>query len=219
MRLGVLVSGRGSNLEALLVAGLPVALVISNRTEVRALDVAGRHGVRTLVLRAADFPDAGARDAAIGNALASAHVDLAILAGYDQLLRAPYFEAFGGRTINIHPSLLPAHGGAGMVGFAVHRSVMASGDAETGASIHEVTALLDAGPVIARARIAVLPGDDAESLAARVLQVEHRLLVDTVSALAAEGRVGMRRASMLGGASRGASPTQERPITLHGHDS
>ena len=219
MRLGVLVSGRGSNLEALLVAGLPVVLVISNRAGVRALGVAERYGVQTLVLGRADFPDAGARDGAIGSALAAADVDLAILAGYDQLLRSPYFAAFGGRTINIHPSLLPAHGGAGMVGLAVHRSVLAAGEAETGASIHEVTAALDAGPVIARAPAAVLSGDDAESLAARVLEVEHRLLVETVSAMAGEGMLGMRRASMLGGASRGASPTQERPITLHGHDS
>ena len=218
MRLGVLVSGRGSNLEALLGAGLPVALVISNRPGVRALDIAERYGVRTLVLRAPDFPDAGARDAAIADALASADIDLAILAGYDQLLRAPYFASFGGRTINIHPSLLPAHGGAGMVGLAVHRSVLASGEPETGASVHEVTDALDAGPVIARAPVPVLPGDNAESLAARVLQVEHRLLVETVSAMAAEGMVGMRRASMLGGASRGASPTQERPIPFHGHD-
>ena len=219
MRLGVLVSGRGSNLEALLVAGLPVVLVISNRAGVRAVDVAERHGVPILVLGAADFPDSGARDRAIGDALASADVELAVLAGYDQLLRAPYFAAFGGRTINIHPSLLPAHGGAGMVGLAVHRSVLAGGETETGASVHEVTADLDAGPVIARAPVAVLPDDDAESLAARVLEVEHRLLVDTVAVMAAEGMVGMRRASMLGGASRGASPTQERPITLHGHDS
>ena len=219
MRLGVLVSGRGSNLEALLAARLPVVLVISNRAGVRAVDLAERYGVRTTVLAAADFADAGARDAAIGYALASADVDLAILAGYDQVLRAPYFTTFGGRTINIHPSLLPAHGGAGMVGLAVHRSVLAAGDAETGATIHEVTADLDAGPVIARAPVAVLPGDDAESLAARVLEAEHRLLVDTVTALAAEGMVGMMRASMLGGASRGASPTQERPITLDGHDS
>jgi phosphoribosylglycinamide formyltransferase-1 len=219
MRLGVLVSGRGSNLEALLAAGIPVALVISNRAGVRALDVAARHRVRSLVFSASAFPDSGARDGGIGMALASADVDLAILAGYDQLLRAPYFAAFGGRTINIHPSLLPAHGGAGMVGLAVHRSVLAAGDTETGASIHEVTADLDAGLVIARAPVAVLPGDDPETLAARVLKAEHRLLVDTVSAMAVEGMVGVRRASMLGGASSGASPTQERPITLHGHDS
>jgi len=110
---------------------------------------------------------------------------LALLAGYDQLLRPPYFAAFGGRTINIHPSLLPAHGGAGMTGAAVHRSVLDSGDLASGVTIHEVTPDLDGGPILAQARVPVLPGDDAEILAARVLLEEHRLLVSTLEDLAA----------------------------------
>lgn len=180
MRLGVLVSGRGSNLEAMLRAGLEVAVVIANRPAIRALDVAAAHSVPTLVLRRADFVDADARDAAIGAALTAAGVDLAVLAGYDQLLRPAYFAAFGGRTINVHPSLLPAHGGPGMVGLAVHRSVLAAGDDETGATIHEVSAELDGGPILAQVRVPVLPGDDAQALAARVLPEEHRLLVETL---------------------------------------
>ncbi|HEX2883550.1 MAG TPA: phosphoribosylglycinamide formyltransferase [Candidatus Limnocylindria bacterium] len=183
MRLGVLVSGRGSNLEALLDAGFAVALVISNRPSVRALEVAARYGVPSRVLRRADFADAAARDAAIGSALTDAGVDLAVLAGYDQRLRASYFAAFAGRTINIHPSLLPAHGGAGMVGPAVHASVLASGDPETGVTVHEVTPELDSGPILAQARVPVLLGDDAESLASRVLVEEHRLLVATLTRL------------------------------------
>jgi phosphoribosylglycinamide formyltransferase-1 len=184
VRLGVLVSGRGSNLEAVLAAGFGVALVVSNRPGARALEVAARYGVPSLVLRRADFPDAMARDAAIGRALTDAGIELAVLAGYDQVLGAPYFAAFAGRTINIHPSLLPAHGGAGMVGLAVHRSVLAAGDRETGVTVHEVTPDLDAGPVLAQARVPVLSGDDAEELAARVLVTEHRLLVATVAKLA-----------------------------------
>ena len=140
MRLGVLVSGRGSNLEAILDAGLDVALVVSNRPGVRALEVAATHGVATRLLRRADFGDASARDTAVGSALTGAGVELAVLAGWDQLLRPSYFAAFGGRTINIHPSLLPAHGGPGMVGLEVHRSVLRSGEMETGVTIHEVTA-------------------------------------------------------------------------------
>lgn len=183
-RLGVLVSGRGSNLAALIEAGLPVVLVICNRANVRALEVAAAHGVRAVTLRRADFGgNAGARDAAIGQALAAAGVTLAVLAGYDQLLRPPYFEAFAGRTINIHPSLLPAHGGAGMMGLAVHASVLAAGDRETGVTIHEVTADLDAGPILAQARLAVVANETAEELAARVLQVEHQLLVRTLRSL------------------------------------
>ena len=180
MRLGVLVSGRGSNLEAILDAGLPVGIVISNRPGIRALDVAAAHGIPAAVLRRSSFADAHARDAAIGAALANAGVELAVLAGYDQLLRPSYFGAFDGRTINIHPSLLPAHGGAGMMGPAVHRSVLASGDAETGVTIHEVTPELDAGPIVAQTRVPVVPGDDVETLAARVLAAEHRLLVATL---------------------------------------
>jgi len=183
MRLGVLVSGRGSNLEAILDAGLPVALVVSNRRRVRALDVAASHGVRSVVLVRADFADAEARDVAIGAALAGAGVELALLAGYDQVLHPSYFAAFGGRTINIHPSLLPAHGGAGMIGLAVHRSVLAAGEMESGATIHEVTGELDSGPILAQSRVPVLPGDDAERLAARVLSEEHRLLVETLARL------------------------------------
>ena len=99
MRLGVLVSGRGSNLEAILEAGLDVAVVISNRPACRALAVAAQRGVRCRVLRRSEFADADARDGAIGRALSDAGAELAVLAGYDQLLRTSYFTAFGGRTL------------------------------------------------------------------------------------------------------------------------
>jgi phosphoribosylglycinamide formyltransferase 1 len=189
VRLGVLVSGRGSNLEAVLSAnlqGLEPVLVVSNRAAVRALEVAAAHDVPSCILRRADFDDdADARDTAIGRALTDAGVELALLAGYDQLLRPPYFDAYAGRTVNIHPSLLPAHGGRGMVGDAVHRSVLAAGEKTTGVTIHEVTADLDAGPILAQVSVPVVPTDDAESLAARVLEVEHRVLVETLAGLVA----------------------------------
>jgi len=188
VRLGILVSGRGSNLEAILRArptGIEPVVVISNRPAVRALDVAAQHRIPARVLRRTDFGgDASARDAAIGQALTDAGVELTILAGYDQLLSPSYFEAFGGRTINIHPSLLPLHGGAGMLGLAVHRAVLQSGDRETGATVHEVGAELDAGPVLSQVRVAVRPDDNAETLAARVLEAEHALLVATLERLA-----------------------------------
>jgi phosphoribosylglycinamide formyltransferase-1 len=184
MRLGVLVSGRGSNLEAVLNAGIEVVLVVSNRPGVRALEVTRRFGVPAEVLRLADFPDAEARDLAMGQALADAGATVCLLAGYDRLLRPSFFTAFRGRTINIHPSLLPAHGGPGMIGLAVHRSVLAAGDGETGVTIHEVTEELDSGPVLAQSRVAVLRGDTAERLAARVLDEEHRLLVATLREIA-----------------------------------
>lgn len=190
-QLGVLVSGRGSNLNAVLEAcacgeldGIAPRVVISNRPGVAALDVARRHGVRDLVLERSAFDSASARDAAIGQALTDAGVELCVLAGYDQLLRPSYFEAFRGRTINIHPSLLPKHGGRGMMGLAVHRSVLACGDAVTGVTIHEVTQELDAGPPLLQVEVAVLPDDDVERLAERVLAVEHRSLVEVLGRLA-----------------------------------
>jgi phosphoribosylglycinamide formyltransferase-1 len=187
VKLGVLVSGRGSNLGAICEAGLQVALVCCNRSGAPALDVAARHGVPAVVLRRADYGSADERDRAIGAAMTEAGVGLVVLAGWDQLLRPAYFEAYRGRTLNIHPSLLPAHGGAGMLGLAVHRSVLAAGDAETGVTIHEVTPELDAGRVLAQERVRVQPGDTAETLAERVLAREHRLLVDALRHIAAAG--------------------------------
>ncbi|MGH2455685.1 MAG: phosphoribosylglycinamide formyltransferase [Candidatus Limnocylindria bacterium] len=193
MRLGFLVSGRGSNLEAVLRAvaegrlpGVDPVLVISNRPDVRALEVAAAHRVPSLVLRRRQFADAAGRDAAIGRALSEAGADLALLAGYDQLLDAAYFDSYAGRTLNIHPSLLPRHGGKGMTGMAVHASVLAAGDPETGVTIHEVTAELDAGPAIARSRVAVRAGEPVEALAERVLAAEHRLIVATIGRLVAD---------------------------------
>lgn len=184
----MLVSGRGSNLAAILDAKLAVALVVSNRANVPALAIAERHGVPAIVLRRSAFDgDADARDAAIGTALTDAGVTLAVLAGYDQRLGSSYFAAFRGRTLNIHPSLLPRHGGAGMLGLAVHAAVLASGDTTTGVTIHEVTPEVDAGPIIAQASVPVVPGERPEELAARVLEVEHRLLVSTLADLVGKG--------------------------------
>jgi phosphoribosylglycinamide formyltransferase-1 len=203
MRLAILVSGRGSNLEAVLDAvaagrlpDVEPVLVVSNRPDVRALEVAARYAVPSTVMAQRDFASADDRDAALGRAVAAAGANLALLAGYDQLLRGSYFDAFGGRTINIHPSLLPRHGGRGMIGMAVHASVLASGDAETGVTVHEVVAELDAGPPLAQERLAVRPGESARDLAARVLELEHRLLVESLARLATEPAAAGPSASM-----------------------
>lgn len=190
MRLGILVSGRGSNLEAVLGAigdgrlpAVEACLVVANRPGIRALEVAARAGVPWRVLARDGFTSIDARDAAIGGALADAQCDLALLAGYDQVLHPGYFAAFAGRTINIHPSLLPRHGGRGMVGMAVHAAVLAAGETETGVTIHDVTSELDAGSPVRQARVPVIPGDSPEELAERVLEVEHRVLVEVLSEL------------------------------------
>jgi phosphoribosylglycinamide formyltransferase-1 len=219
VRLAVLVSGRGTNLQAVLEAvadgrlsEVQPVLVISNRPGVRALEVAARHGVPSLVLRRAAFADAAARDGAIGTAVASSGANLALLAGYDQLLRPAYFAAFGGRTINIHPSLLPRHGGAGMMGMAVHRAVIAAGDRETGVTVHEVTPELDAGPPLAQVSVPVLPGEAVDTLAERLLAMEHDLLVGVLARLAGEGEPRPASASMAAALppDAGARATHER---------
>jgi phosphoribosylglycinamide formyltransferase 1 len=222
VRLGILVSGRGSNLAAVLdaiasgeLAGTQAVLVVSNRPGVRALGVATAHGVPSIVLRQGDFSGRATRDAAIGHALTDAGAELALLAGYDQLLDRTFFDAFGGRTINLHPSLLPRHGGRGMVGLAVHRAVLDSGDTETGVTVHEVTPELDAGPALAQVRLPVIPGECAEELADRVLDAEHRLIVKVLNRLAAQpsgpGASGSMTAALP--PSRGANATHERRRT------
>jgi phosphoribosylglycinamide formyltransferase-1 len=192
MRLGVLVSGRGSNLDAVLTAvaagrlpGVRPVIVISNRADAGALEVAQRHGVTSLVLERSAFRGRGERDAAIGQALTQAGVNLALLAGYDELLRTTYFGAFAGRTVNIHPSLLPRHGGPGMIGLAVHAAVLAAGEPLSGVTIHDVTPALDAGPPILQVEVPVRDGDTPESLAARVLAVEHQAVVEVLARLSA----------------------------------
>jgi phosphoribosylglycinamide formyltransferase-1 len=217
MKLGILVSGRGSNLEAVLEAvargDLPEVepvMVISNRAGVPALAVAARHGLPAVILPRAGFTDGAARDAAIGKALSDAGVELALLAGYDRLLHPSFFDAFRGRAINVHPSLLPRHGGRGMMGLAVHASVLASGDEVTGVTVHEVTPELDQGPPIAQVRVAVRPGETAGMLAERVLSVEHRTVVAVLARLAAE-----RSGADLSASMTAVPRARTRPRTSH----
>jgi formyltetrahydrofolate-dependent phosphoribosylglycinamide formyltransferase len=186
MRIAVAVSGRGSNLEALIRAlplGGPaqVVLVLSNRRSAGGLEVAQRHGIRTHVL-------ANPSDAAewLG-ALVAAGADLLVLAGYLKLVPRGVIDPWRGRIINIHPALLPDFGGPGMYGRRVHEAVLRSGARETGASVHLVDEEFDRGEVLAQERVPVLPTDDPGSLAARVLAVEHRLLPAVVLAAAVAG--------------------------------
>ncbi|HEX9165757.1 MAG TPA: phosphoribosylglycinamide formyltransferase [Gemmatimonadales bacterium] len=185
-RVAVAVSGRGSNLAALLRALGPsgparVVLVLSNRPDAGALAVAREHGVATAVL--GDPADALAWRAAL-----TAHqVDLLVLAGYLKLVPPEIVRGWAGRIINVHPALLPRHGGPGMYGERVHRAVLEAGEPESGATVHLVDEEYDRGAVLAQARVPVLPGDSPETLAARVLDAEHRLLPAAVLRAAAAG--------------------------------
>jgi len=187
MRVAVCVSGRGSNLEALirsLPEGAPaeVVLVLSNKAGAGALDLARAHHIPAAVFR--DPADADEWLAY----LREGWVDFVVLAGYLKAVPAPVVAEYAGRIINIHPALLPDHGGPGMYGHHVHRAVLARGDRQSGATVHAVTERYDEGPILGQARVPVLPGDTPEALAARVLAVEHRLLPAAVLAAAPSGR-------------------------------
>jgi len=181
VRVAVLVSGGGTNLQALLDAlhDSPIARiarVISSRPDAGALQRARRAGVPTTVLRDAGDP------AEVLSALAGAQ--LVVLAGYLKLVHASVVARFRGRIINIHPALLPAFGGAGMYGRRVHEAVLASGAKESGATVHFVEEEFDRGAIIAQEKVRVESGDTPDTLAARVLEAEHRLLPRVVLELA-----------------------------------
>ncbi len=187
MRVAVCVSGRGSNLAALL-AALPadgpvsIALVLSNRAEAGALDIARGRGIPTAVLAPSSDPGQWF------GPLEAAAIDFIVLAGFLKQVPEAVVAAYQGRIINVHPALLPKHGGPGMYGLQVHRAVLAAGETESGATVHLVTARYDEGPILGQARVPVLPGDTPEVLAARVLETEHRLLPAAVLAAATTGR-------------------------------
>jgi formyltetrahydrofolate-dependent phosphoribosylglycinamide formyltransferase len=187
MRLAVCVSGRGSNLVALLdaLAGSPLArvvLVLSNRPEAPALAKARDRGIPAAALRDPSDTQEWLRQ------LQSERVDLVVLAGYLKLVPAGVIAAYQNRIVNIHPSLLPAFGGPGMYGRRVHEAVLASGTQVTGATVHLVDEQYDRGQILAQAQVPVLPGDTPEVLAARVLRAEHALLPAVVLKAAEAGR-------------------------------
>ena len=186
MHVAVAVSGRGSNLEALLRALRPegparVVLVLSDRPDAPALERAAERGLPCVALQdpsdAREWLEALQRHA----------VDLVVLAGYLKLVPPDVIAGYRGRIINVHPALLPSFGGKGMYGRRVHEAVLASGARESGATVHLVDEVYDRGAILGQARVPVLAGDTPERLAARVLEAEHRLLPAAVLAAAAAG--------------------------------
>jgi phosphoribosylglycinamide formyltransferase-1 len=180
-RVAVLISGRGSNLGALIAAqdaSYKIILVISNVEAAAGLEKARAAGIGTEVI-----PHGGksreAFDAELDAALRAAGAELVVLAGFMRILSDGFVRAWEGRLINIHPSLLPAYRGT-----RVHERVIAAGERESGASVHFVVPELDAGPVIAQIRVPVGPDDTVESLSERVLSVEHKLYPDALKLLA-----------------------------------
>lgn len=178
--IGVLVSGEGTNLQALLDAGLPVVAVASNRPGVRALQRAEAAGVPTAVFDAHDYASREERDAALAEWLRDHDVELVVCAGYMHLFRKPFFDHYGGRIVNTHSAPLPAFPGAHPI-----EDMLAAGVDETAATVHYVDEGMDTGPVIAAEHVPVLPDDTVETLRERVQAVEHRLLPKVVRELCA----------------------------------
>ncbi len=185
LRVGILISGRGSNMAALIEAAKApdfparIAIVISNRSTAPGLATAQAAGIPTIALAYSAYNDAALFDSAIDRELKARGVRLICLAGYMRMLTPGFLKAWRNRVLNIHPSLLPAH-----KGLDTHARALAAGDAVAGCTVHIVTPELDAGPVLAQAEVPILPGDTAETLAARVLAEEHRLYPVAVAAFA-----------------------------------
>lgn len=187
--ISVLVSGEGTTLDALAelsAAGrLPakIVLVLSNRPGIGALDKAQRRGLPSVVVPSRDAPvEAWAERVTLE--LASRGTELVVLAGFLRILPSSWVERWKGRVINIHPALLPRHGGLGMYGTHVHEAVLAAHETETGATVHLVTSPVDAGPILAQRSVPVFPSDTPETLRARLHPIEVALLAETIARFA-----------------------------------
>ena len=193
----ILISGRGSNLQALLDAGLPcrIAAVISNRADAGGLKIAQAHGIPTAVIEHRDYADRDSFDAALAQLIDTFHPDFVVLAGFMRILTAGFVTRYRGRLVNIHPSLLPSYGGLNP-----HARALQDGVRIHGCTVHFVTADLDHGPIIIQAAVPVLCDDTEQTLAARVLHEEHRIYPQAIRWLCADlielrddGRVRLRQ--------------------------
>ncbi len=193
----ILISGRGSNMQALLEAKLPceIVAVISNRADASGLDIAKVHGIATAVVSHREHADRAAFDMALAQVIDSFQAELVVLAGFMRILTTPFVERYRGKLVNIHPSLLPSY-----TGIDTHERALQDGVKIHGCTVHFVTPTLDGGPIIIQAAVPVLHDDTAASLSARVLHEEHRIYPQALRWLCreqvwlnAEGRVASNR--------------------------
>lgn len=203
LRLAVFASGSGTNLQALIDHleddAAEVALVISDRPDIGALERARRHGIVSRVIPVSGRPEDDVTADTLA-ALEDARIEMVALAGYLRRIPVGVVERFHGRMLNIHPALLPAFGGKGLYGMRVHRAVLEAGSRISGATVHLVDEEYDRGPILAQWPVPVLSSDTPEDLAARVLRVEHGLYPAAVEAVAgalAEGRPALAVADAL----------------------
>lgn len=186
-RVGVLISGSGSNLQALMDAAAQpdypaeIVLVVSNRPDAYGLERAAKAGVEHAVIDHTTFTDRAGFETAVDSALRAAGCEIVCLAGFMRVLSAGFVEGWAGRLLNIHPSLLPA-----FKGLHVHRQALEAGVKVSGCTVHLVTPALDDGPILAQAAVPVLDGDDEASLAARILEQEQRIYPQALATLATD---------------------------------
>lgn len=189
LKLGVLISGRGSNLQALIAAcadpAFPaeIVLVVSNKPDAKGLDHARQAGIATSVVEHGGYADRETFDRAVNDELQGAAVELVCLAGFMRLLSSWFVETWHDRIVNIHPSLLPS-----FKGIDAHAQAIAAGAKLSGCTVHIVRAEMDAGPILVQAAVPLLPDDNENTLAARILTVEHKCYPLAIK-LIAEGRV------------------------------
>ena len=191
LHIAVFGSGKGSNFGAILealkvgkITGATIRLVLSNNSRAGILDIARVNDIPAVHVSERQFSDYGEFARGLLRILAEHGVNFIVLAGYMKKVPGEIVAAFRGRILNIHPALLPKFGGEGMYGMRVHEAVIAAGEKESGATVHRVEEEYDRGPIVAQRRVPVYPGDTPESLAARVLRIEHELYPEAIGMIA-----------------------------------
>lgn len=197
LNIAVFASGKGSNFSAIIdaieagtIREAEIVLVVSNNSDAGALTIARNHGIPAMHLSEAQFGSEGEFCEKLLQELHNHHANIIVLAGYMKKIDPTIIRRFTNRIVNIHPALLPEFGGRGMYGMNVHRAVLASGASTSGASVHIVDEEYDHGRVLLQKPVPVLPGDTPETLAARVLAVEHKLYPEAIR-LIAEGQLAL----------------------------
>ncbi len=188
LRISVLVSGGGTNLQAVIdsieadrIENAEIACIISSNPKAFALERGKKHGIKTMVIDKKHYPEMAERTDQIISILQDEKTDLVVLAGYMSVLEPKLVKAYKGRIINIHPSLIPKYCGKGFYGQHVHEAVIAAGEKESGATVHFVDEGVDTGPIILQKKVKVLENDTPDELGARVLKVEHEILTEAIN--------------------------------------
>ena len=190
LKLGILASHGGTNAQAVMdnardgTINAEVAVVVSNNASAQVLERARKAGVPGEVVNAVRYPGEGEEDRALVGVLGRYGIELVVLAGYMKKLGPAMLAAFRNRIVNVHPALLPKHGGTGKYGIHVHESVITSGDTETGVTVHLVDEQYDHGRILGQTKLPVVPGDTPETLQQRVLKVEHEFYSEIIAKIA-----------------------------------